>query len=156
MISESNSGGFDRGLSIKLWPRQLLLSLVFLGLLWGYYVDGYGRVVAEILEVVGIPKLLLHVVLLPCVLTVLHLWLSGKKASGQPWFIMLTWFMAMILVFRPIGEMFMAIISLMPALITYVPISVALIYYRANEEERVELKRRFRKALPLFVRNLGN
>ena len=155
-MTKNDTTGIDKGLSLNQWPKQLLLSLVSIGVLWLYYIEEFGLTLANALAPLGVSKLLIHLVVLPITLTAFHLVSAGKKASGQAWFILLTWLLAMVLVFRPLDETFMAIISLIPALLTYVPISASLIYYRASKEERALLRKRLKRALPMFIRNVND
>jgi len=144
-----------KSFAIKQWPRQLLVCVIILALLQGYYPGEYGQIISNLLTTIGLSKLAVHLIILPITTTVLHLWLSGKNASGQYWFIMLTWISAMLLVFSKIDQPFIAIISLISASITFVLVNSALIYYRADELKRAQIREGIKKAIPLALRRIG-
>ena len=142
--------------TIKQWPRQLLLCVVILALLYGYYLGEYGLKISEILATIGLSKLAVHMLILPITTTVLHLWLSGKNASGQYWFIVLTWILAMLVIFSKIGQPFIAIISLLCASITFVLMKSLLTYYWADELKRTKIRLGIKKFIPFVVRRIGH
>jgi len=144
-----------KSFAIKQWPRQILISVIILALLQGYYPGEYGLIISNILATIGLSKLAVHLIILPITTTLLHLWLSGKNASGQYWFIMFTWISAMLLVFSKIDQPFFAIISLIPASITFVLVNSALTYYWANELKRAQIREGIKKVIPLALRRIG-
>ncbi|GAA6173822.1 hypothetical protein NBRC116592_34920 [Colwellia sp. KU-HH00111] len=141
---------------MKLWPRQLFICMLILGLLYGYYLVEYGLKIASLLAYFGLGQLPVHLIILPIFTTAFHLVLAGNKASGQVWFIIVTWIIAMLLVFNKIGQSFMAIISLMSALISFVLIKSALTYYWADELTRAKMKEGIKKHLPFVIRRIND
>lgn len=144
-----------KSFTIKQWPRQLIVCVIILALLQGYYPGEYGLIISDFLATIGLYKLAVHLIILPITTTILHLWLSGKNASGQYWFIILTWLSAMLLIFSKIGQPFIAIISLIPASISFVLVNSALIYYRADELKRAQIREGIKKAIPFALRRIG-
>jgi hypothetical protein len=143
-----------KSFNIKQWPRQLLVSVIIIGLLWAYYPGEYGQVIATFMASAGLSKLVVHLIALPITTTALHLGLSGKNATGQYWFILLTWISAMALVFSAIRQPFFAIVSLIPASISFVLLNSALIYYRADKVKRAHIKKGIKKVMPLALRRI--
>ena len=142
--------------TIKHGLRQLFICGGTLALLYGYYLTEYGLVITNFLATIGFPKLFVHLIVLPIFTTALQLGLSGKAASGQFWFIILTWIVAAWLVFSLIGQPFMAIICLMSALISFVLIKSGLTYYWANEVQKTKIREAVKKHLPYVIRRIDH
>lgn len=136
--------------------RQLLLSFISLCILWAYYSNNVGKIIAGYFETIGVSKLWVHLIILPMALSILHLLSSGKKSEKHYWFIAITWLTAIPIIFIPIGDSFIAIISLISALISYVLSNSIFIYWRATPQQKATMREGLRKGLVQFFRTVGH